>query len=170
METKRTTPKDIDAYIAGFPPEIRAILARQKKLEKLMPRGRSFATAAAATSLEQAAPREELSVTKSSDFTRVSGAEGIGRLNEAIGAAFSLPLGAVSAPIRTHEAIFVERVERRIVADSASWVKQKEAQRAQVLNQMRQQRVREFLTNLRASAKIVDRRKEIEAANRQVSE
>lgn len=151
-------------------PEIRAILARQKKLDKLMPRALSFATAAAATSLEQAATREGLPVTKSPPFTRVGGAEGIGRLNEAIGAAFSLPLGAVSAPIRTHDAIFVERVDRRIVADSATWLKQKDAQRAQVLTQMRQQRVREFLTNLRASAKIVDRRKEVEAANRQVSE
>jgi len=151
-------------------PEIQALLARQKKLDRLMPRARSFATAAAATSLEQAATREGLPVTKSPLFTRVGGAEGIGRLNEAIGAAFSLPLGTVSAPIRTHDAIFVERVDSRTVADSATWLKQKDAQRAQVLTQMRQQRVREFLTNLRASAKIVDRRKEVEAANRQVSE
>lgn len=151
-------------------PEIRALLARQKKLDKLMPRARSLATAAAATSLEQAAAREGLPVSKSPRFTRVGGAEGIGRLNEAIGAAFSLPLGVVSAPIRTHDAIFVERVDSRIVADSAEWVKQKDAQRAQVLTQLRQQRVREFLTNLRASAKIVDRRKEVETANRQVTE
>jgi peptidyl-prolyl cis-trans isomerase D len=150
-------------------PEIRAILARQKKLDKHIQRARSFATAAA-PSLEQAAGSQGLEVTKSPRFTRIGGAEGLGRLNEAIGAAFSLPVGVVSAPIRTHDAIFVERVDSRIEADSATWLKQKEVQRVQVLNQLRQQRVREFLANLRANAKLVDRRKEVEAANRQLAQ
>ena len=148
-------------------PEIRTLLARQKKLEKAMPRARAFATDAAATSLEQAATKATMQVVKSPRFTRVGGAEGIGRLNEAIGAAFSLPLGVVSAPIKTHDAIFVERVDSRGVADSATWAKQKDVQRVQVLSQLRQQRVREFLTNLRANANIADRRKEVDAANRQ---
>ncbi|HLE56336.1 MAG TPA: peptidyl-prolyl cis-trans isomerase [Rhodothermia bacterium] len=151
-------------------PEIRALLARQKKLDRAMPRARSLALAAATTSLEEAAQKDGLKVTKSPLFTRVGGAEGIGRLNEAIGAAFSLPLRVVSAPIRTHDAIFVERVDSRIVADSATWLKQKDVQRAQVTGQLRQQRVREFLTNLRANAKIEDRRKEVEAANRQLAQ
>jgi peptidyl-prolyl cis-trans isomerase D len=151
-------------------PEIRTLLARQKKLEKAMPRARAFATEAAATSLEQAATKATMQVVKSPRFTRVGGAEGIGRLNEAIGAAFSLPLGVVSAPIKTYDAIFVERVDSRVVADSATWAKQKDVQRAQVLSQLRQQRVREFLTNLRANANIADRRKEIEAANRQLAQ
>ena len=151
-------------------PEIRTLLARQKKLEKAMPRARAFATDAAATSLEQAAAKATMQVVKSPRFTRVGGAEGIGRLNEAIGAAFGLPLGVVSAPIKTYDAIFVERVDSRVVADSATWAKQKDVQRAQVLSQLRQQRVREFLTNLRANANIADRRKEVEAANRQLAQ
>ena len=109
-----------------------------------------------------------MQVVKSPRFTRVGGAEGIGRLNEAIGAAFALPLGVVSAPIKTYDAIFVERVDSRMVADSATWAKQKDVQRTQVLSQLRQQRVREFLTNLRDNANIADRRKEVEAANRQL--
>jgi peptidyl-prolyl cis-trans isomerase D len=151
-------------------PEIRTLLARQKKLEQAMPRARAFATEAAATSLEQAATKATMQVVKSPRFTRVGGAEGLGRLNEAIGAAFSLPLGVVSAPIKTYDAIFVERVDSRVVADSATWAKQKDVQRAQVLSQLRQQRVREFLTNLRANANIADRRKEVEAANRQLAQ
>jgi peptidyl-prolyl cis-trans isomerase D len=151
-------------------PEIRTLLARQKKLEKAMPRARAFATEAAATSLEQAATKATMQVVKSPRFTRVGGAEGIGRLNEAIGAAFSLPLGVVSAPIKTYDAIFVERVDSRVAADSATWEKQKDVQRAQALSQLRQQRVREFLTNLRANANIADRRKEVEAANRQLAQ
>lgn len=151
-------------------PEIRALLARQKKLDQLMPRARALAAAAATSTLEDAAKNAGLTTTRSPQFTRVSGADGIGRLNEAIGAAFALPQAAVSATVRTHDAIFIERVDRRILSDSATWEKQKDAQRIQLTNQIRQQRIKEFLTNLRASAKIEDNRKEVEAANRRISQ
>jgi len=61
-------------------------------------------------------------------------------------------------------------VDSRVVSDSAAWAQQKDVQRGQVMNQVRQQRVREFLTNLRANAKIEDRRKEVEVANRQLAQ
>jgi peptidyl-prolyl cis-trans isomerase D len=147
-------------------PEIRAVLAIQKKLDKLMPRAQQFAAQAAKTSLEEAAKANGLQAIQSKPFTRVGGAEGIGRLNQAIGAAFSLPIGAVSAPIRTYDAIFVERVDQRVLQDRSVWEKTKETQRAQATNQLRQQKVRDFLQNLRETAKVVDRRKEIESANR----
>ena len=152
--------------LADATPEIRSILAIQKKLDKLMPQAEQLATAAARSSLEQAAAAAGMQVTQSAPFTRVGGAEGIGRLNQAIGAAFSLPIGAVSKPIRIYDAIFVERVDQRVLQDRAEWEKQKDAQRATVTQQLKQQRVREFLANLRESAKVEDMRKEIEAANR----
>jgi len=148
-------------------PEIRSILAIQKKLDKLMPRAAQLAAAAAKSSLEDAAKAAGMPVIQSKPFTRVGGAEGIGRLNQAIGAAFKLPIGAVSAPIRTYDAIFVERVDQRVMQDRSVWEKTKETQRAQLTNQLRQQKVRDFLQNLRESAKVVDHRKEIESANRQ---
>lgn len=147
--------------------EIRAILAMQKKLDKLMPRAQQFAAQAAKTSLEDAAKGAGMQVQQSQPFTRVGGAEGIGRLNQAIGAAFSLPIGAVSAPIRVYDGIFVERVDQRVLKEKSEFEKQKAAQRDVVTQQLRQQRVRDFLQNLRDNAKIVDRRKEIEAAQRQ---
>jgi peptidyl-prolyl cis-trans isomerase D len=146
--------------------DVRAILAIQKKLDKLMPRAAQFAAQAAKTSLEDAAKADGMTVMQSKPFTRVGGAEGIGRLNQAIGAAFKLPIGAVSAPIRTYDAIYVERVDQRVLQDRSVWEKTKETQRAQATNQLRQQKVRDFLQNLRESAKVVDRRKEIESANR----
>ena len=148
-------------------PEIRSILAIQKKLDKLMPRAEQLSAAAARTSLEQAASGSGMQVIQSQPFTRVGGAEGIGRLNQAIGAAFSLPIGAVSKPIRIYDGIFVQRVDQRVLQDRAEWEKVKDTQRGQVTQQLRQQRVREFLTNLRETAKVTDRRKEIEIANRQ---
>lgn len=147
-------------------PEIRSILAIQKKLDMLMPRAEQLSAAASRTSLEAAAAAAGMPVIQSQPFTRVGGAEGIGRLNQAIGAAFSLPIGAVSKPIRIYDAIFVQRVDQRVEQDRAEWEKVKDAQRAQVTQQLRQQRVREFLLNLREQAKIDDRRKEVEVANR----
>ncbi len=147
-------------------PDVRAVLAIQKKLDKLTPRATQFAAQAAKTSLEDAAKAAGLTVMQSKPFTRVGGAEGIGRLNQAIGAAFKLPIGVVSAPIRTYDAIYVERVDQRVLQDRSAWEKTKETQRVQATNQLRQQKVRDFLQNLRESAKVVDRRKEIESANR----
>lgn len=147
-------------------PEIRSVLAIQKKLDKLMPRAEQLAAAAARSSLEQAAATAGMQVVQSQPFTRVGGAEGIGRLNQAIGASFSLPIGAVSKPIRIYDAIFVQRVDQRVLQDRAEWEKVKDSQRAQVVQQLKQQRVREFLANLRESAKVEDHRKEVESANR----
>ena len=151
-------------------PEIRAVLAIQKKLDKLMPRAEQFAAQAAKTSLEAAASGAGLTVQKSEPFTRVGGATGIGRLNQAVGAAFSLPIGKVSAPIRVYDGIFVERVDSRTLSDKAEWEKQKATQRASLTQQLRQARVREYLTNLRESAKVEDKRKEIEAAQRALAQ
>lgn len=151
-------------------PEIRAVLAIQKKLDKLMPRAQQFASQAARTSLEAAASGAGMTVLKSEPFTRVGGATGIGRLNQAVGAAFSLPLGKVSAPIRVYDGIFVERVDYRKLSDKAEWEKQKAAQRTTVTQQLRQTRVRDFLTNLRENAKVEDKRKEIEAAQRALAQ
>lgn len=149
--------------------QVRAILAIQKQLDKLMPRAEQFAAQAARSSLELAAQAAGIQVIKSEPFTRVGGAEGIGRLNQAIGAAFSLPIGQVSKPIRIYDGIFVERVDKRTLQSRAEWEKQKDAQRTLVTQQLRQQEVREFLTNLRETAKVTDRRKEVESANRQAA-
>ncbi|HEX6574807.1 MAG TPA: peptidyl-prolyl cis-trans isomerase [Gemmatimonadaceae bacterium] len=150
--------------------EIRATLAIQKKLDKLMPRAQQFAATAARTSLEDAARGAGMQVRQSEPFTRVGGAEGIGRLNQAIGAAFSLPIGAVSTPIRVYDGIFVERVDQRVLKEKSEWEKEKDAQRQTIVQQLRQQRVRDFLSNLRDNAKIVDKRKEIEASQRQLAQ
>ena len=99
-------------------------------------------------------------------FTRSSFVPGLGQVNEAIGAAFGLPAGAVSEPIRTDDAIFVLRVDRRVNADSAAWLAQKSMQRQQRLAGMRQQAVQLYMQDLRESAKVDDRRKAINAATR----
>jgi peptidyl-prolyl cis-trans isomerase D len=94
-------------------------------------------------------------------FSRGMFVPGIGQFNEAVGTAFGLPVQAVSAPVRTNDAIFVLRVDRRVQADSAAWLKQVPQQRQARMSQVQQQRVQMFMQDLRQSAKIDDRRKEL---------
>ncbi|HYW50512.1 MAG TPA: hypothetical protein VE861_07895, partial [Gemmatimonadaceae bacterium] len=84
-------------------------------------------------------------------------------------AAFALPIGAVSQPIRTTDGVFVIRVDQRKAADRAEFEKQKVQQRAQVLRGMREQMVRDYLEGLRKSASITDNRKKLNSAARRQS-
>lgn len=146
--------------------DVRAQVAQQKELDKLAPAAQQLASAAAHSTLESAAAQQKLTVEKTPMFTRGQFVPGLGQYNEAVGAAFGLAVGQVSAPVRTEQAIFVERVDRRVTADSAAFLKAKDALREQRIQQLRQQRVQVFLHDLRASAKIDDHRKEINAAMR----
>ena len=77
------------------------------------------------------------------------------------GVAFSLPVGALSGVIDTPTGLYVIKVLQKIPADSAQFVKDKDQLRSSMITGVRQQRVREYLTSLRASAKIVDRRSDV---------
>jgi peptidyl-prolyl cis-trans isomerase D len=145
--------------------EIRSRVALRKQLDGLMQQAQTLA-AAASPSLEAAAQAKGLTVEKTPSFTRSSFVPGIGQVNEAIGAAFGLPIGAVSAPIRTEEGVFVLRVDKRVTADSAAWVTQKGLQKQQRVQGMQQQAIQMYLQDLRQAAKVEDRRKEINAAIR----
>jgi len=155
-----------DANFARVEREIRATLARQKALDRLMPAAEQFAQRAAASGLDAAAKAANLTVTKSPTFTRVQFVPGLGQYSRPIGAAFALPVGAVSAPIRDDNGIYVISVERRHMADREAFEKTKDALRGQRLQQLKQQRLQLFLDDLRRSAKIVDNRKDINATAR----
>lgn len=147
--------------------DIRRQLISRRKAESLLPKAEAFAKAAAAGSLESAAAAAGLSVTKSEMFTRPQFVAGLGRFNAAVGAAFSLPIGQVSAPIVTDQGVFVERVDRRIEASKATWEAQKATQRREAISSIQQLRVRTFLNEIRKDAKVQDHRKEINALGRQ---
>jgi peptidyl-prolyl cis-trans isomerase D len=155
--------------LANARDEIKRTLLAEKKLDRLLTRAKAFASAASTSSLEAAAQAQGLKPTTSDAFTRGGFAPGLGRLNEAIGAAFSLPVGAVSSPIRTNESVVVLRVDRRADADRATWEAQKATQRTQLMQALRQQRIQAFLQQLRADAKVDDRRKDLAQAARQTT-
>jgi len=145
---------------------VRVRVAAQRALDQLLPQAQSLASNAAKSSLEAAAQEANKKVEQTPMFTRSSNVPGLGQFNEAIGAAFALPTGAVSQPVKSENGVFVLRVDRRVPADSATWAAQKEVQRTLRLQQLRQQAVQMFLQDLRKSAKIDDRRREINAQAR----
>jgi len=146
--------------------DLRTYLVRQKKIDALIPQATNFAKVAAGSSLESAAKLLNMGVVKTNPFTRVTGVPELAQLPEAVGAAFTLPLHVVSAPVKASGGVVVERVDIRVPASRAAFETQKDALRQQALQQLRQERVREFLANLKAVAKIDDRRKSVEASAR----
>jgi peptidyl-prolyl cis-trans isomerase D len=163
----------LDSLSEGGDPNFEAVkgavrqqVAQERALDRLTPKAQQLASAAATSGLEAAAAQQHLNVQHSPLFTRGTFVPGLGQFNEAIGAAFGLPVQAVSAPVRTSDALFVLRVDKRVQADSAAWLKQVDQQRQVRLQQLQQQRVQLFLQDLHDSAKIDDRRKKINASVR----
>lgn len=149
--------------------EIRTLLASKKAVEAALPAAQALSKAAAGSTLEAAAKAASLTVEKHGPFTRSTPVPAFGFISEVTGAAFALPLGSVSEPVKTDEALFVLRVDKRVPSDSAKWALQRAMQRQQVQESMRNQKVRLFLNNLRRAAKVEDRRAEINAALRRTS-
>jgi peptidyl-prolyl cis-trans isomerase D len=146
--------------------EVVAHLTYERALDRLMSQAQQLSAAAAQSSLEAAARERGLQVAQTPLFTRGSNVPGLGQLTRATGAAFGLPVGAVSAPIRTDEAIYVMRVDRRINADRKAWEAQRTAQRQRQIQELRQQVVQQFMQDLRRSANVEDHRARINAAAR----
>ncbi|HEY2849873.1 MAG TPA: peptidyl-prolyl cis-trans isomerase [Gemmatimonadaceae bacterium] len=151
--------------------EVRALVAHDKAVDALMPKAKSFAGAAAASSLEAAAKAQGLKVEKVGPFAPNTQAPQPGMQGEVIGATFAktLPVGAVSAPIKTDESVFVIRVDKRTTADSTKWLSQKLTQRENLLQVLRDQKIRLYLDALKKAAKIDDKRKALQAAQRRAS-
>jgi peptidyl-prolyl cis-trans isomerase D len=148
--------------------EIRRVLLNRKKVDNLEARGRRVTdVVVSGKTLEQAALENGVAVEKTGMFTRVSLVPGLGRLNEAVGAPFGLPVGATSAPVKTEDGVFVIRVDGRVNADRAAWEAQKDQQRQQLLLRLRRQRIQDFVTALRKEAKVDDRRHQVQAITRE---
>lgn len=162
----------LDTLVAGginfdaVKDEIRTRLTYERALDGLAARAQQLGTAAARGTLEAAAAAQRLTVTESPKFTRASFVPGLGQLSRAVGAAFGQRVGVVGAPVRTEEAIYIIRVNARTPADRQAFEGQKATQREQQVNQMRQARVQQFMQDIRSAAKIVDRRKQINALAR----
>jgi peptidyl-prolyl cis-trans isomerase D len=163
----------LDSLRAGGDPkfedvkeDVRTRVAAMRAVDQIMPAAQKAAATAASSSLEAAAQQAGKTVEHTPMFTRSSLVPGLGQFTEAVGASVGLPAAAVSQPVKTPNGVYVIRVDKRILADSAAWRAQKDAQRTTRLQQLRQQKIQMFLQDLRKSAKVDDRRKQINAATR----
>ena len=80
------------------------------------------------------------------------------------------PVHTVSEPIRGIGQVVVIRVDNRDSASRAAFDSQKEGFKQQAMTALRRQRVSEFLSNLKAVAKIDDRRKQVESSARRAQQ
>ena len=149
--------------------DVRAKLSREKALDKLMPAAQQFAQTAAASGFEAAAKSANLTVTKTPTFTRTSYVPGLGQFSRTMGAAYGLVIGAVSAPIKDDDGVYVIRLDRKVNANRSEYEKQRVTLRNQRVQQLKQQRVQLFLEDLRKAAKIEDHRKDISATARRAT-
>jgi peptidyl-prolyl cis-trans isomerase D len=149
--------------------DVRAKLALDRAVERAVPQANDLATAARSSSLEAAATARKLTVQKTGMVTRGGAASTLGSVGEALGAAFALPVNTVGVPIRQLDGVYVLRVDAKKPADKAAFEAKKKEIRAQRLQQLKQQRLQAYYADLKKSAKIDDRRKEIAARARRQS-
>ncbi|MGV3707446.1 MAG: peptidylprolyl isomerase, partial [Gemmatimonas sp.] len=155
--------------LADVRDDIRRRLASDKRVEKLLPQAEAIAKAAQSSTLEAAAANAKLTVQKSAPFARVELVQGLGQFTQAIGAAFTVPVGKVSPPVAANDAMVVLRVESRTDASKPAFEAQKAQQRSGLTQQLKQQRVEEYLTALRDNNKVEDHRVKVMAQMRRQS-
>jgi len=111
--------------------------------------------------LVEAAAAHGLSAQKVGPFTRLAPPPLLQGFPLAVGAAFGLRPGARSGLIPGSNGYVVVQALSRTTADSAAWVKQKDAQREGLLQAARQARIQAYTAAIKERAKIVDRRKQL---------
>ncbi|MEO8562384.1 MAG: peptidyl-prolyl cis-trans isomerase [bacterium] len=149
---------------------VRGRVAVDRAVERAVPQANELATAARSGTLEGAAAARKLPVQKTGLVTRSDAAAVFGSVGEALGAAFALPANTVSVPIRERDGVFVLRVDQRKPAERAAFEAKKKELRTQRQQQLRQQHLQAYFEDLRKSAKVEDRRKEITSQLRRQSE
>lgn len=104
--------------------------------------------------IDQVAQTLRLPVETIGPFTRTDAVRVLGTATGAVGTAFRLRVGERSGLLSNANAFFFMEPSRLVRADSATWVKQMEQQRIEVLRAARSLRVRFFLAGLRGAAKV----------------
>jgi peptidyl-prolyl cis-trans isomerase D len=151
---------------------VRRIVMSQKKREAARQLAETLAAdiARRRMPLDSAAKRRSARLVTIGPFTRAQPTPMFSQEAAAVGAAFGAPVGQVSDPVVGERAIYLVQPVARRLADSTAFTKQLATQREQALQTARQNRVRLVLSSLRAGAKVEDRRKELEQANRAAEE
>lgn len=150
--------------LASVKAEVEAKVRLQKKRQEAERLAESLAKqVAGGTALADAAKTMGFEYRELGPFARLTAPLGSPNL---IGAAFGLGKGQISRPLSTEDgnsdpAIYLFQGIDRVSADSADFVKNLASIRQQALQAAKRSRVQAYLTALRESAKVVDRRGEV---------
>jgi peptidyl-prolyl cis-trans isomerase D len=161
----------------GVPPlaevreQVRGAVVETKKREALRQLADRLAKdLAAGEPLERVAERIGAPLRLVGPFTRANPAPELLDEPAVVGAAFGLEAGEIGGPTSGRQNMYFVRTVAKHLADSAGFVPQLPTQRAQALQVARQARVRLVLNSLRESARVVDRRRDLERAQREAEE
>jgi len=149
--------------------DIRRYLASKKAVEALRADAQRFAAAAVSSSLEGAAAAQDRTVEQAGPFIRTQFIPGLGQLSPVAGAAYTLAVGSIGAPIVADDGVYVIRVDERRPASRELFNEQLEAQRRGYVERLQQDRVQQFLAALRQEAEVDDRRAKVLGSLRQQS-
>lgn len=109
-------------------------------------------------SLETAAAAESLQVIETTEVSRLVGLTRLGKDFEVLGTIFTLPVGAVSQPIKSLRGWVIVRVDERLEIDWIGFETQKLVQSRAKLSMKENRVYNEFLDALRRKAEITDSR------------
>ena len=122
----------------------------------------------AGQALAEVALEHLLNFTTLGPMSRVSPDPRVAFLPEVVGTSFGLGVGQASAPVEAGDGIyFVEPIAKHL-ADSTTFASETQILRFQVLQNARQDRWRRFMLSLRSGADVIDRRRELERAQREL--
>lgn len=97
-------------------------------------------------------------VATTEPFNRLQFAPGLGRATEAVGAAFTAPVGTLVGPYETTDRLVLLRVDERTDADADVFSLTKDQLKAEIATRLAQQRAGQWLEALREKAVVVDHR------------
>ena len=153
---------------AGVPPlkqirdRVSALVRLERQKTLAQRRADSLATLLQGTSdLVAAASAHALQAERFGPFTRIRPPSYLAREPLAVGAAFGLKAGERSGALQGESGYFIIQSLQRKPADSTAWLAQRDVQRTQFRQAAMQARMQQYMEDVRAQAKIVDRRKDI---------
>jgi parvulin-like peptidyl-prolyl isomerase len=161
MELVSSTPEGYQPLETARP-TVEEILRMEKKVEVAREEAaEKLETARSAGTLEVLNGEDGLTVQEAGPLSRAEFFPNLGYQNEAVGTAFGLELNEISDPVTTTSDVFLIQLLEKTAADSLAWEEQKDAQRAQSVFEVQQQRLEQWIAAMREAADIVDRREEV---------
>ena len=137
--------------------QVRSDLLREKRLETARADAdRITGAVKLGESLSEAAEEAGLGVNEPPAFTRADGIPGLGLEAEVLAAAFTVPVGEVSAPVKANRGWVVLRVEERPPVDEEAFAAEAPSIRRSLLGQKQNQIYSAWISKLKREAKIED--------------